>query len=111
MVIASASHAKAAFRIHAAAVPALPGVWDYIAAGYLTRGATRNPEAYGEHVRFAPSVSSAQRTLLWEAETSGGLLLAVAAEQARHFQSACAEQNQECWEIGAVVAGRGIEVV
>lgn len=99
------------FRLQADAVPVLPGVWDYITAGYLTRGATRNPGAFGEHVRFAPSVSRAHQILLWEAETSGGLLLIVAPDQMETFQAACAEADQSAWEIGEVVAGRNIEVV
>lgn len=98
-------------RIQAAAAPTLPGVWDYIAAGYLTRGSTRNPEHFGQHVRFAPTVTAAQRTLLWEAETSGGLLLAVPAASVEIFRTTCAEQQQACWEIGEVVGSAGVEVV
>ncbi|RIK39393.1 MAG: selenide, water dikinase SelD [Chloroflexi bacterium] len=99
------------FRIHAADVPALPGVWDYIAARYLTRGSTRNPEHFGQHVRFAESVTPAQRTLLWEAETSGGLLLAVPPGQAERFRDHCLEQEERCWEIGEVLHSEGVEVV
>ena len=40
----------------------------------VPRGSTRNPERYGAHVRFAGTVTPARRTLLWEAEASGGLL-------------------------------------
>lgn len=98
-------------RIEAAAVPALPGVWDYIAAGYLTRGSTRNPAYFGAKVHFADSVTAAQRTLLWEVETSGGLLLAIPATAAAKFHACCAEAGQSCWEIGEVVAGTGIEVI
>jgi selenide,water dikinase len=99
------------FRIRAADVPALPGVWDYIAGRYLTRGSTRNPEHFGRHVSFAHGVTPAQHSLLWEAETSGGLLLAVPAQQVELFRAGCAEQEQACWEIGEVVLGEGIEVV
>jgi selenide, water dikinase len=99
------------FRIQAAAAPALPGVWEYIAGRYLTRGSTRNPEHFGQHVRFADTVTPAQQSLLWEAETSGGLLLAVPANQTDTFRALCLEQEQACWEIGEVVAGSGIEVV
>ncbi len=99
------------FVIRAAAAPALPGVWDYIAAGYLTRGHVRNPQHFGEHVTFADSVSPAQRILLWEAETSGGLLLAVPAAQAATFRSTCQANQQPCWEIGFVQTGAGVRVV
>lgn len=111
MAIASQREAGAGFRVRAADTPVLAGVWEYIDAGYLTRGSTRNPEHFAEHVRFAPSVTPAQRTLLWEAETSGGLLLAVPAHNVDLFRSACAERAQECWQIGEVVQGEGIDVL
>ena len=111
IAVASYQTNGAGLRIRAAAVPTLPGVWAYIAASYLTRGSTRNPDYYGKHVRFAASVTAAQRTLLWEAETSGGLLLAVPQDQVEVFRSACAEAKQDCWEIGEVVTGEGVEVI
>lgn len=101
----------AGFVIHAAAVPTLPGVWEYIEAGYLTSGSTRNPAHYGINVTYAPGITQAQKTLLWEAETSGGLLLAVPPAQVDVFTAACAEREQACWPIGEVVAREGIEVV
>jgi len=111
MAIASGRECGAGFLIHAGAVPTLPGVWMYIAAGYLTSGSRRNPSHYGEHVTFAPEVTPAQRTLLWEVETSGGLLLAVPPGNVDIFTAACAERKQACWRIGEVVAREGIEVV
>lgn len=111
MALAGGQEGSVGFRLRAAAVPTLPGVWDYIAAGYLTRGSTRNPAHFSDHVHFADSVTPAQRTLLWEVETSGGLLLAVPAAGVTTFRTACAEAQQACWEIGEVVAGAGIEVV
>lgn len=111
--MANASHkrAGAGLRIYAANVPVLPGVWEYINAGYLTRGSQRNPSHFGQHVRFAESVTPAQRTLLWEVETSGGLLVAVPADSVPLFRTACEEREQLYWEIGEVVEGAGIEVV
>lgn len=111
MVLASGREGGAGFRIRAAAVPVLPGVWAYIAAGYLTRGSTRNPAHFGAHVHFADSVTPAQRTVLWEAETSGGLLLAVPAAEVATFRTACVEARQDFWEIGEVIEGAGIAVV
>jgi selenide,water dikinase len=111
MAIASGRESSAAFRIHASAVPGLPGVWDYVGGRYFTRGSQRNPEAFGHIVRFADSVTPAQRSLLWEAETSGGLLVAVPAANVDTFHAACAQENQEYWEIGEVITGAGIEVI
>lgn len=111
MAVASGRNHGAALQIRAADVPALPGVWEYIKAGYLTRGSTRNPKHFGEHVTFADSVTEAQRTLLWEVETSGGLLVAVPADGVETFRSVCEGEGQNCWEIGEVVEGSGIRVI
>lgn len=111
MAVASSRAAGAGFRIRAASVPVLPGVWDYIGAGYLTRGSTRNPAYFAATVRFADSVTPAQRTLLWEAETSGGLLLAVPADEVATFQKGCEALGQANWAIGEVIQGEGIEVI
>jgi len=83
-------------------VPALPGVFGYIEAGYLTRGSARNPEHFGEHVAAAPGVTAAHITLLWEAETSGGLLLAVPPSGLGQFRDVCEGNEQPFWEIGTV---------
>ncbi len=111
MALASGREHGAGFVIEAASVPVLSGVHRYIAAGYLTRGATRNPQHFGQHVRFAERVTPALRTLLWEAETSGGLLLAVPAAHVAIFERACAASQQPAWRIGEVIGGSGIEVV
>ena len=103
--------ASAGFVVHAAAVPALDGVWDYIAAGYMSGATGRNPSYYGINVTYAAEVTPAQRTLLWEAETSGGLLLAVPAASVGTFTAACDERKQAYWQIGEVVSSEGIHVV
>jgi selenide,water dikinase len=111
MAIASGREQRVSLVIEAATVPALPGVHRYIEAGYLTRAATRNPQHFGQQVRFAANVSAGMRTLLWEAETSGGLLLAVPKNAVAIFEQHCAENKQPAWRIGEVVSGDGIQVV
>ncbi len=110
-MLGGAQGANVGFRMVAADVPMLPGLPAYVASGYLTRGTTRNPEHYGHRVRFAESVTADQRAVLWEVETSGGLLLAVPAAQAARFVNECATRDQQAWQIGEVVAGEGITVV
>jgi selenide,water dikinase len=110
MAIASSTETGAALRIRSAEVPALSGVRKYIEAGYLTRGSTLNPSEFGEHVHFAPDVPMPIRTLMWEAETSGGLLLAVPEHELDRFRQTAFKRRLQCWEIGDVVAGEGIEV-
>jgi selenide,water dikinase len=49
--------------------------------------------------------------LLFDPQTSGGLLLVVPPTRLAAFQSRAAELNQPIWVIGEVVEGSGIEVV
>lgn len=117
MAVSSAQKRGVKLQIRANDVPVLPGVYEYIQAGYLTRGHVRNPDHFGKYVEVTATVSDAQRIVLWEAETSGGLLLAVQPGKVDAFHAACDGQGQLCWEIGKAVAcelksdGFRIEVV
>ncbi len=67
-------------EVDAARVPFLPGAAELAAAGFVS-GGTRNNAAYlADKVELAPGVPPVVATLLHDAQTSGGLLLAVPAE-------------------------------
>ena len=105
MAQASFREAGAGFRIRAADVPLLPGLAEYIAAGYLTRGTARNPEHYGHLVRFADDVPATLRSALWEVETSGGLLLAIPPEQFEAFKARAAQTGHSRLRCQASLSG------
>ena len=111
MATASAAAAPVRLQIESERVPALPGAFEYIGAGYLTRGSLRNPEHFGANVALAASVTAARRTLLWEAETSGGLLLAVPPAGLGRFRSICEGEEQPYWEIGVVLPAQADQPV
>lgn len=69
--------AGCAARIDAAAVPMLPFGEALAEAGVAPGGSRRNLTYAGGFARFAPGVTTARRLLLADAQTSGGLLLAV----------------------------------
>jgi selenide,water dikinase len=94
-------------------IPFLPGSTDY-AADFIFPGGTSNNKLYFEkEVTFAPAVPEDRQWLLWDAQTSGGLLLAIPADRLDDFQSACTSngRNQPSWVVGRVVNGSGIEVL
>jgi selenide, water dikinase len=80
--LAAASGLAAA--VDAAAVPAIDGVCELLAAGTdAVAGGTRRNRAYVEtFTSFADGVHEGSRWLLCDAMTSGGLLAAVSAERA-----------------------------
>jgi len=96
----------AAGELVAADVPVLPGTRKMLEQGAVPGGTTRNLESLHDVVRFADSVSDADRTLLADAQTSGGLLIAVAAERAERLCEALARETTPAAAlIGRVAAG------
>jgi selenide,water dikinase len=63
-------------------IPLLPNVSDMAAAGFVTGASGRNWAGYGKDVTLGASVGAAQKALLTDPQTSGGLLVACAPESA-----------------------------
>jgi selenide, water dikinase len=66
-------------RIRASDVPSFEGVRALIDAGHVPGGTRRNLQDLAEDVTFAAGIDEATRILLADAQTSGGLLMAVPA--------------------------------
>ena len=99
-------------RILAARVPLLPGALGYAQQGILPGGLGRN-RSYLEAeraVRISADVGAALAQLLYDPQTSGGLLFAVPRAQAGALGERFAAAEEPIWEIGEVIAGGGIEV-
>jgi selenide,water dikinase len=100
-------------RIVLDAVPLLPGALDYARQGVLPGGQGRNRDfLLGEgFVRLAVGLDDARAQLLFDPQTSGGLLVALPPAAAHEFELRCAAAGELCHQVGTVVAGAGIEVV
>lgn len=96
-----------AAEVTAGAVPLLPHAREAAAAGAIPGGTTRNLAALAGAVEFAPGVDQTDRVLLADAQTSGGLLIAV-PEAAAPGLVARLERDAApaAAVIGRVVAGR-----
>jgi selenide, water dikinase len=71
----------AAAEIDSAAVPLLPQAREMAAAGAIPGGSKRNLASVSEAVTFASELGEVDRLLLADAQTSGGLLIAVSPER------------------------------
>lgn len=91
-------------------IPFVRGAQRYAQEGIFPGGSHDNRRYFGQGVRFAPSLDEASRMLLFDAQTSGGLLLAVPPERRERLLERAAQAGQVLWEVGEVVAGQGIEV-
>jgi selenide,water dikinase len=64
------------------AVPVLPGAFDAARQGMIAGGLNNNLDFLGDCVSFAAGVPEENRALLFDPQTSGGLLAAIAPEAA-----------------------------
>ncbi len=64
-------------RLRASDLPVLPGALDLLRAGVTSGGCGRGRQFYGPRVSIGAAVDPALADLVFDAETSGGLLLAV----------------------------------
>jgi len=61
-------------------------------------------------VTFDPGLDEPAQMLLFDAQTSGGLLLCLPPDAWEGFRAAAAEAGLETWGIGEVVEGEGVRV-
>jgi len=91
-------------------LPFIAGAKEYAEEWLFPGGSCKNQTCYQTQIRFAEELSEEMQLLLFTPETSGGLLLAVAPENAAVLRSTFASVGALCAEIGDVVEGSGIFV-
>lgn len=98
-------------RFEVARLPWLPGAHDYAAADCFPGGAHNNRRYYAPLVDLKGALAQPDLMLLYDPQTSGGLLLAVPSARLEAFLEECARLDQPAWVVGSVSEGRGVEVV
>jgi len=94
-------------EVEAASVPLLPEVRDLAVAGGVPGGSLENLGHVTPHVDFAPGLSRVDRLLLADAQTSGGLLIAVPEERSEALLATLAARGvADARRIGRI-AGAG----
>ena len=91
-------------------VPFFSGARRYAELGTFPSGSRDNGRYFGDRVRFDDQIAAAERMLLFDAQTSGGLLLAVPEQKLDELLKRAEQIRQPAWVIGRAHAGSGIEV-
>lgn len=94
-------------RLDSAAVPRLASVEHYLELGCVPGGTLRNYDSYGERIG---AISEAQKHLLCDPQTSGGLLIAVSAEGQAAFLAEAAALGLQLTAIGTMVERQRLAV-
>jgi selenide,water dikinase len=82
----------------------------YAEMGTFPGGAFDNRAHFGADVTFGSGLDEPSEMLLFDPQTSGGLLLGVPQEKLSAFLKRALELNQPVWVIGKALSGNGIEV-
>ena len=106
--MAQASHVSLRFDL--TAIPFVSGARRYAEQGIFAGGAFDNKKHFEPQVRFADSIDEPAQMLLFDPQTSGGLLLGVPPEKLEAFLSRASDLGQDAWVIGSVAEGTGISV-
>jgi selenide,water dikinase len=81
----------------------LPGALQAAKDGHLPGGLKNNREFVGDCAEFAPSVRQEYRDLLFDPQTSGGLLISIAEEAATEALAALQRHGVSGNQVGEVV--------
>jgi selenide,water dikinase len=88
---------------HSNKIPAIDGALDCIHAGYIPGGLNANRDFAECVVTYEESVPADIRTLLFDPQTAGGLLISVSAEDAERLTKTLQDAGVAAVEIGEVL--------
>ena len=89
-------------EIDSAQVPLLPGALDLAGQGLLTSGDKTNRDYVGSDVQISDNVSKELRSLLFDPQTAGGLLISIAADKSDEILSGLRQTYRDAAVIGRV---------
>lgn len=96
-------------------VPLIDGLDKYISSGMIPGGTLKNKEIYSCSVETKQGIPSEQEIVLYDAQTSGGLLLSISPEQAEKAKELLFQQgftsSQIIGKVIKIPSGRKIRII
>lgn len=105
-----ANASSVSLRLEFAKIPFISCARKYAEKGCFAGGAFDNKSHFESQVKFADSIDEENQMLLFDPQTSGGLLLGVPQENLDALIARAGEAHQAVWVIGRVEAGAGVHV-
>ena len=94
---------RVSLRFRANRIPLLEGALECVRAGHIPGGLKANREFAEGVVRYEDGISDEIRTILFDPQTAGGLLISVASEDASELSQALNTAGVPAVEIGEVL--------
>jgi selenide,water dikinase len=98
-----ASASRVSLRFDHKSFEFLEGSLECAREGYLAGGLKKNREFIGECLRFSPDVSDDIQQILFDPQTSGGLLVAVDPDSADAARKLLVEKGCSCMRVGEAI--------
>ena len=91
-------------QLYASRIPRLPGALDCVRAGHIPGGLKANREFAECVVEYEAGISEELKTLLFDPQTAGGLLISVAPEDALELALKLTGAGVQAIEVGEILA-------
>jgi selenide,water dikinase len=106
-----AQASRVGLEIYTSEVPILPGAFELAEKNFFSGGSIANFEYVKPYVRFTSMVNKTWQMILCDAQTSGGLLIAIHKNKAEKLLNAFYREGIiNAKIIGRVIKGKGIQV-
>ena len=89
-------------------LPFLQSAQTYASQFIFPGGAYDNRAYFQQHVVLECEIGEDMQMLLYDPQTSGGLLMAVPVDRTDDFESFMVAKNAPFWQVGEVITGSGI---
>lgn len=103
-----AEQSKTLLALKTRDMPVLDGALEYVRSGIQTSAHATNRAYLRDKVRVETTLNAGIESVLYDPQTSGGLLISIQAEQASHLRDSFARNGISIWCVGEVVEGKGV---
>src|ERR1700747_1633070 len=99
-----------AVRLHADSVPLLEGAIECVRSGYIPGGLKANRDFAECIVEYSEGLPEERKTLLFDPQTAGGLLISLPAQQAAALVAALRAHELPAAQIGVIEAADKVRI-
>jgi len=91
-------------------IPFISGSRKYAEMGCFAGGAFDNKGHFEAKINFSDAIDEENQMMLFDPQTSGGLLLGVPSQKLEKFQARAEELGQQVWVVGEACSDTGIQI-